>query len=218
MIALGENGGAPIMAEAIFVPVQGNAAVTSLANAIQNQWCGAGVVVTTMGQNQLGALNGAASSLYIVGHGNWGSGVGTSQHHYGGGRLAQILVNEGLQPAQVALDIYVVACNSGVAMQRLGPLAGRRRAYVARLADALAALGFTNVTVHGYAGFISTALSSTLKLNRWTLNPSATHAHRVNLSGPNNREVVYSVMGGVAQKVSGQDWQGTSSVTSTRIA
>jgi hypothetical protein len=205
------------MPDVILVPVQ-QALLATLATAVQNNWCGNNAVVTTLNQNQLGGLELAPSSLYIIGHGNFGLGVGTSATHYGARRPAQILVNEGLVPIQFDLHIYVVACNSGVAMQRLGPLAGRRAPYVERLANALANQQFDNTVVHGFAGFVNANLISKLKLNHWTQSPSAVYAAPLSLSNPPyNREVVYTVTQGAVNPYQGRNWRGTSSLTSTRI-
>jgi hypothetical protein len=66
------------MADVILVPVQGDATVTQVANSVQANWCDPNDVVTTLGLNQFGGLENAPSSLYVVGHGNWGLPAATA--------------------------------------------------------------------------------------------------------------------------------------------
>jgi hypothetical protein len=136
--------------------------------------------------------------LYVLGHGNWGAGMGTHGTHYGAGRLSQQLVDFGLAAQQTALEIHLYGCNTGVAGARVF---GTRKPYVLRLGEALAAKGFTNTRVIGYVGFLA-VLSLTLTSTYKGGKPSGNHGQ---LSDA-NRQVVYQVQGGVCTQVSGGSW------------
>jgi hypothetical protein len=113
------------------------------------------VVLTAPGERKLGSVHGNPdpSYLYIFGYGNWGAGIGTNSIHFGARRLVRTLVEDGLAPIQVNLQIHLYACNTAVACRK-GFIGPRRQPYAQRLAEALAARNFSNVRVFGYVGFL----------------------------------------------------------------
>jgi hypothetical protein len=136
--------------------------------------------------------------IYVLGHGNWGAGIGTHSTHMGARRLALALIDEGLRPEQTRLEIHLYACNTGVAGARVF---GTRTPYVERLSNALAAHQFTNTLVFGYVGFLgllSLQLFSEYKSGKKFMGEGG----KLNNA---DFQVVYAVNNGVSQ-VSGGSW------------
>jgi len=190
------------MATVIFTPADDiDTAIQGVRSAVEKVVKGKQPLLTGPGQEQLGSLQNEDSDLYVVGHGSFGLGVGSHTTHYGGGRLAALLVEEGLEKVQKNLQIFVVACNSGVAMER-GQ--GRRRPYVERLAEALANRGFVNTTVTGFGGFISENLYSSLRyangeVENTKFNSGVGNPAQVSIF---SRKVVYTVANNKATSTS----------------
>lgn len=137
--------------------------------------------------------------LYVLGHGNWGAGIGTHKTHYGAHSLTKRLIDLKLVPNQRDLEIHLYACNTGVAGSRV---IGTRRPYAARLAEALAAQQFTGTRVIGYVGFLG-ILSLTLFRQYKGGKNSGRSFSPVNA----DNQVVFQVSGGQCSQLSGGSWK-----------
>lgn len=84
-------------------------------------------------------------TLYVVGHGNYGRGIGTHTSYLDAKDLAERLKALGLP--DLCVKIKLLACNTGARC-------GSRVAYGERLAAALRDLGYKQPKIHGYIGFV----------------------------------------------------------------
>lgn len=129
--------------------------------------------------------------LYVVGHGNWGDGVGSHTHHLTADKLAQKLVDMGLKNARVQLEIHLMSCNSGVALRKYSAL-WRKEPFGLRFARKLGAKGaFVGTQVIGVSGFLnaSNMVSRTMtSFRKQTIDFSKTAADALE-----RRNVVYTI-------------------------
>lgn len=91
------------------------------------------------------ATMSVSDTLYVVGHGNYGKGIGTHMRYLDAKPLADRLQALGLP--DLCVKIKLLACNTGA---RCGSLA----AYGERFAAALRDLGYKQPRVYGYIGFV----------------------------------------------------------------
>lgn len=125
-----------------------------------------GFPVIQVGESGLDVL-AKGGELYIVGHGNFGNGVGSHEDSKDPAAMVAALSASGLPKApEVPVDLYVWACWGAVRTQR-EPIQRRNQRrqpnltynepYARRLAQTLFEQGFRNYNVIGFAGTVNTS-------------------------------------------------------------
>jgi hypothetical protein len=115
-----------------------------------------GMDVVQRGQSGLNVLQATGGELYIVGHGNFGSGIGSHDEYLGARRLVTALAGDQL-PARPSLTvwIYLWSCWTATHTRRALGGIGKREPFIRRFARALAEQGFSNYYVVGFAGSVA---------------------------------------------------------------
>lgn len=173
-----------------------------------------GFPVVQVGESGLDVL-AKGGELYIVGHGNFGNGVGSHEDSKDPAAMVAALSASGLPKApEVPVDLYVWACWGAVRTQR-EPLQrpNQRRQpnltynepYARRLAQTLFAQGFRNYNVIGFAGTVNTSSlyqrllyhpSSHIEDNSQSVEYAESHS-------------TYAVGSDSWNRVVGEDWNAT---------
>ena len=140
--------------------------------------------------------------LFVIGHGNLGTGIGTHTREYGARDLVTQLRNDSLSRNPTApVVIYLFACWAGTHTRRGFGGFGKREPYVRRFARALAANGFNNYQVVGFAGSVSKQTLTQDYLHA----PGSTNPGTSSL-GSDGVYSVYEVSNGDFNRTIGQDW------------
>jgi autotransporter-associated beta strand protein len=197
------------MTTILYIPVEDKAdkLLTVVPGIFQSYLPGRPTVTTVKsGEGALGPLQDSDSAqLFVLGHGNFGAGIGTHKTHFGARRMVQLLLNDGLGKVQTGLTIYLWACNSGVEM---GRVFFNKDSYAKRLATRMAEAGFSNTRIVGFIGFVTGAGRLVLGAN---LHTGAMHVNAgpVNPMTETARQVIYSVNNGGCVLISGPRWKST---------
>lgn len=182
------------MANWVFVPDDREKEIQTAMRSLSALLVKSTVVVT--GSNALSGLRSEdPARLYVLGHGNWGAGIGTHKKHFGARTLTRALVAEGLSNDQINLEIHLFACNTGVAG---AAVFHTRKPYVHRFAEALASNGFNNTRVFGYIGFLNIV---TLRLHSQYKGGEMSGVSSA--AREESQQVVYGVNAGQFTKMSG---------------
>jgi hypothetical protein len=213
------------MASCIFIPTGDErdklieAATTALEAKISGEMR-ENAITAKPGERRLGTLHDANPAvLYIVGHGNFGQGIGTHANHFGARRLVAMLQAEGLQTRQRNLIIHLYACNTGVTCER-ATFFGKRTPYIERFTQELVLQRFDRVQVVGYAGFVGAFLDTTLGYFCYSGTRDLDTSQKIGSCtriGKGEREVIWEVGLGWRRRVSGYNWEMDTSVFQNKI-
>lgn len=103
---------------------------------------------------QLTRLN-EGGNLYIVGHGNLGQGIGTHDNFLNEMQLTQALIASNLtKNSETPINIYLFACWTATSVKKTYKR-GKTEPFAKRFSRALAAAGFKNLRVIGFAGSVN---------------------------------------------------------------
>jgi hypothetical protein len=154
------------------------------------------------GEGGLRALENGGE-LYIVGHGNLGSAIGTHDESLGARKLVEALAGDGLPKApQAPIWIYLFACWTGTHTRRAYGGLGKREPYARRFAKALANNGFSGLYVIGFAG----SVEADKLAQDYDMRLRGQNAQQQFRRSAADLYVVYHVSGGDFNRVHGQDW------------
>lgn len=146
----------------------------------------------------------AGGELFVVGHGNFGLGVGTHSDHVDAEALLNQLVEAGLPKTPTApVELFIWACWGAVRTQEWNPADGFRQPYAQRLASQMASRGFTNYNIIGFAGsmvqgdvYQQVIEEQGDEKNNEPVDPAVFHS-------------VYAVRSGRYDRTYGEDWEAT---------
>ena len=160
-------------------------------------------VVRHQGNGNLGELQADGGILFIVGHGNAGKGIGAHGHEAIGAKaLVAQLTAEGLPTSpRDTVTIHLYACATGSSV-RTGYALWRRDPYAERFAKHLAAAGFNDYFVVGYAGFMNASGQHSFAYHYQ-------NADRRNWQGNSKEDapkLIFRVNAGGFAKVSNGEW------------
>jgi hypothetical protein len=152
------------------------------------------------GQVGLDVLDGGGE-LYVIGHGNFGEGIGTHHRYYGARKLMALLHKDGLSkdPSE-PVWIYLWACWGATHVRRGFGMLGKRVPMARRMARAMATNGFSNHYVVGFGGSVFGASGLATDLD-YGGTPEVHKQMQVQ-----ERYVVYEVKANDYNRVAGQDW------------
>lgn len=174
-----------------------------------------------VGSSGLGVLT-AGGELYIVGHGNFGNGVGGHHDHKTPEAMVAALVASGLpKKPKAPVDLYVWACWGSVRTQRERVQQPRQRRqpnltynepYARRLAQTLFQQGFKNYNVIGFAGTVN---ASNL-YQRLLYDPDTKAEYNSSEVEYAQAHSIYAVGDDSWDRVVGEDWNATLTASGTR--
>lgn len=164
-----------------------------------------GVEVQNIGCRTLGGLTEGGGQIFVVGHGNAGSAIGTHAEHYDPEQLRDLLAADGLPKSpKDTVTVHLYACATGTSVRRSYAL-WRREPFAKRFADKMASAGFNDCYVVGYCGFMSPGGKHSLKYH-------ASSADKREWLGDNRGDaptIVFRVNAGACAQVSGDAWKQT---------
>lgn len=160
------------------------------------------------GEGGLDSLD-EGGELYLIGHGNFGTGIGRHDESYGAREIVSKLVSDALPlKPQEPVTVYVWACWGATHTRRALGLVGKREPFARRFAQALAEAGFTDYRVVGFAGSVANG----------NLYQDIVPGQENKDVGQAEHYVVYDVDRGDFNRVQGQDWTAKASLTLSGFA
>jgi hypothetical protein len=187
-----------LLKKIVYLPAPTDTDQTILDNV---DWLKDGKTQVKRGRKGLAELQGGGE-LYVVGHGNFGNGIGGHHRHLGATKLAEALEGDDLPKNPAApLWIYLWACWTATHTQRAWGGLGRREPYARRLARVLAKRGFENCFTVGFAG---SAAKGEISQDYKLVEGELTKGRKKNLAECDY--VVYEVTHGDYNRVAGEDW------------
>ncbi len=156
-------------------------------------------------------------TIHVVGHGNWGTGIGSKKNKMTPDQLLAGLLSDGLDPnKRVTIELY--ACNSGASVEGALHQQGMKTqaSYAERFAKAIKADGrFKNVKVIGYGGIVGS--DGTTKPRYHMSRSGHWYSRRYEYTGTDNSDKqatgvthrmnymnIWEVQGGMAKRAYGQ--------------
>jgi hypothetical protein len=151
---------------------------------------------------------GNGATIHAFGHGNFGTGIGSTKHKMTPAQLVDGLISDGL-PLDKPVVLRLFACGTGAESQRGGQYLRNETAFVQRVAQLMARRGFQHAMVIGYAlyGIPAAYQDAPLGKGRAIYSPRRDIHHEESNKIPvTEREVVWAVRQGRAWKSSGTRW------------
>jgi hypothetical protein len=158
-----------------------------------------------------GGLDGLkrGGELFVLGHGNFGVGVGTHDEHLGAVRLATSLDMDKLPKSpDEPIWIYLYVCWTATHTRRAWGGQGKREPYARRLARAMSDRGFEDHYLVGFAGSVGFASAASVEVTVSqkldVVNGSETPGQTQPLKDSDFS--VYKLTPGNYNRVAGEDW------------
>lgn len=157
------------------------------------------------GKANLGELDQAGGTLYVIGHGHAGGKIGVHQHESVGARsLVTQLLSEGLpKTPKSEITIHLLACCSATSVRTCYTL-WRKDPYVERFCAAMVQAGCSNFKVVGYVGFMAGSMQYSLDYHTTDANQRNWEGDMGNSAAP--LTTTYSVVKGDYNQLDGGKW------------